>query len=421
MCGLVGMVGTLGYKHKRAMAELLYLSALRGRDSTGLTTVDRRRRYITRKSTVQAAEFIDFPVVGSMMSNDDQVWIGHTRARTTGEVSKANAHPFEVLDDDGDAVLIGAHNGTLNNKYEIERNLDNKFDTDSEALFNLLVAAPNFKEAIGKLEGAWSLTFWDPTADKMNFIRNKERPLIYAYTKDRKALVWASEAWMILAACRRNDIELETNDKGLSCYSTLADHLYSLEIPQKAGVDLPDLVREEGYVGQVPRFRQGVYNHWWNDEADDGVSYSVNRTREEQEAAKKRAEKAEADFKEDEKKIVHIGMPAEHRRGFEGRPIPIKEFEKIKNDGCAWCGDEFENVWAFIEDKAMVCGRCLSDGHPKGDCLRQGKDADDPPFDLGPEPDVKDTLAACDRYCEHSDVSEEHKRLIEQSVKKAVG
>lgn len=231
MCGLVGMVGTLAWKHKKAMAELLFLDTLRGRDSTGLAAVARNREVTLRKMTVPGCEFIEYPAVEKMMKHDDQLWIGHNRFKTTGDVSKANAHPFQVLDNEGDIILVGAHNGTLENKSEIERQLGQKFDTDSEGLFNLLTEAPNFKAAINKLRGAWSLVFWDPTTDTVNFCRNKERPLVFAFTKDRKVMVWASEAWMILAACRRNDIELETNDKGQTCWSTLSDYLYTLEIP----------------------------------------------------------------------------------------------------------------------------------------------------------------------------------------------
>lgn len=400
MCGLVGMVGTLEWKHKKAMAELLYLDTLRGRDSTGLAAVKRDRSVITRKMTVPGYEFIEYPAVGQMMAHNDQLWIGHNRFKTTGEINKANAHPFEILDDEGDIILIGAHNGTLHNKYEIERIVEKKFDTDSEGLFHLLTHAATFKDAISRLDGAWSLVFWDPTADSINFCRNKERPLVFAFTKDRKVMVWASEAWMILAACRRNDVELETNDKGLSCYSTSPDCLYTMEIPQARDQRLPDLKREEGYTGQVSRFRSHQ-QHWWGEE-DDGVRYGTTGKSvqsEEQEATKKRAEEAEAAEREDEKKIITLGLPPGTRRGYDGQHITQEEFDKIKEAGCGWCGDPIERIWGFIEEKVMVCKNCLQDTHPKdGDRVRS--DNDDPPFDLNPK----------------SENSEEHKRLVAASV-----
>jgi predicted glutamine amidotransferase len=421
MCGLVGMVGTLEYKHKKAMLELLYLDTLRGFDSTGLATVNRKREYQLRKMAIPGCDFVQNDSVVKMMSWQDQLWIGHNRFKTTGDVSKANAHPFVVEDKEGNALLIGAHNGTLDNKFEIERNLGKKYDTDSEGLFNLLMEAPSFKDAISKLRGAWSLVFWDPTTDRINFCRNKERPLVYAYSKDRKVMVWASEAWMILAACRRNDVELETNDKGLSCYSTVPDYLYSMEIPQVVNRELPELEREGGYAGQARTF-QGQWNNWWDGEKeDDNVRYLPrNQQSEEQEAAKKRAQEAEDAFKEDEKKILTLGLPPGTRRGYEGQPITDKEFENIKSRGCAWCDDPIEKVWAFIEDKAMVCNNCLNDSHPKGDCVRPD-DLDDPPFDLEEEP--RDTLKKLGRAKSHSKDSPEYKRLIEAAVTgaKAVG
>lgn len=417
MCGLIGMVGTLEHKHKQVMKDLFFLNTLRGKDSTGLTVVDRKRGVLTRKMTCPGYEFIDYPVVERAMCTNDQLWMGHGRYKTTGDVSRANAHPFEVCDDKGAIYLVGTHNGTLNNKYEIERMLkDEKFDTDSEALFNWLVEAPNYKEAIKPLRGAWSLVWWDALEDTLYFCRNKERPMSIAFSKDRKVMMWASEAWMLINACRRNGVELMQNDKGISCFFTLTDHLYSLKIPQPRDQVLPELIKEGGYTGAPVGNFQGQgwqkWSHWWDSEDDPNFgigdpSFKSEGKREGASAIEKGTQKGKAD----EKANVIIGFPKSAYKGFKGTPVENKKRKKLLEEGCCWCKSKQpipqDNVIAFVDENHIVCSRCMRDAHPKGDCVRQREDDldDDLPFELGPK--IKD--------------SPEYSSLIAASVKKTVG
>lgn len=383
MCGLVGMAGFLDHDLKNAMKDLLFLDSLRGRDSTGLTAVNREREVLTRKFTVPGYEFIEYPVVDKAMTYGDQLWLGHNRFRTFGAINKANAHPFEVLDDEGNVLLVGAHNGSLDNKFEIESRLGgDKFETDSETLFNWFCTANNYKEAIGLLRGAWSLVWWDATANTLHLCRNDQRPMSFAYTKDRKAIVWASEPWMIINACRRNKVDLETNDKGHSCFATLPDYLYTIEIPQERNAALPELHREGGYKGAPPRGRYsytGGYGHdqWWD--------YEHEKVEEE---AKQAAEKTAANGKKDEpspSNVVHIGTPPV--RGYNGENLSRKELAALMDKGCGWCGDKFgtNDRYAFLEEGVLCCHKCVYDTHPDGDRVRQEEDDpfdDDLPFNL---------------------------------------
>lgn len=411
MCGLVGAAGTLDYKHKRVMLDLLFLDSLRGRDSTGLAVVKRNREIMIRKQTVPGYEFIEIPAVYKMMENNDCLWMGHNRLKTQGEVSRANAHPFEVLDEEGDVLLVGAHNGTLNNKYEIERQIEEKFETDSEGIFNLLTKAPNFKEAIGLLRGAWSLTWWDATTDTLHFCRNKERPLVYAYTKDRKVIFWASEGWMIVNAARRNNVELETNEKGLACYATLPDSLYSLEIHEEKDKVLDGFTRTGGYSGAQSGWfqpKQWGQNWWDEDDEDDNVRYLPSaKDKEKSEESKKREEEARKAEETDAKKIITLGTPNDPlytKRGFKGEVITEAQLKEITDAGCAWCGEKFKDgqKFAWIEEKAVVCHHCMYDTHPKLARLVHPDDEENPA----------------------QEGSVEHERLLAASVasaKKAVG
>lgn len=371
MCGLIGMVGYLDLKHKNAMKELFFLNTLRGKDSTGLAAVKRDRSIMTRKMTVPGYDFIEYPQVNNMMEFADQLWLGHGRLKTMGAATKLNAHPFEIFDENQDVLLVGAHNGTLSNKFEIERELKDRWDTDSEGIFNLL-SLTDTKEAIGMLKGAWSLTWWDAPNDKLHFCRNKERPLVYAYSKDKKVLVWASEAWMIINACRRNGVELFQNDKGMSCYATLPDTLYTLEIPQGRDVVLPELLKEGGYSGAPektfqPRTQAGP--NWWYGQFENDFDEPWDDTERFVAASKKETEggtKETTQVSAKESNVVTIGFPPE-KRGYKGEIISKVEFDKVLKAGCVWCKGPIKKTYAFIEEKAMICGHCLCDTHDKAD------------------------------------------------------
>jgi predicted glutamine amidotransferase len=395
MCGLVGMAGFLEHNHKKAMMDLFFLNTLRGKDSTGLSAVARDRGILTRKMTVPGYEFIEYPVVERAMKFADQLWLGHGRYKTHGDVSRQNAHPFEVLDDEGDVLLIGAHNGTLNNKYEIERLLGgDKYETDSEALFNWLVEADDYKKAIAELRGAWSLVWWDPTTNTVNFCRNNERPMTYAFTKDKKVMIWASEAWMIINACRRNNVELLQNDKGLSCYSTNVDTLYTLDIPQERNKELPELRREVGYAGAPARTfcseANRRWNSWWDSENWD--PNDPNNPNSEQEREKKPTQGTQKTTtvaaKNGGAEVITLGRPSV-LKGYNGESITAEELKKIVDAGCGWCGDPMEDrLFGFLNEESVVCSRCMRDAHPKGECLRREEDDDlddDLPFELSPK------------------------------------
>lgn len=392
MCGLVGFAGMLEHKHRNAMKELLFLNTLRGKDSTGLTSVSRDKLVLTRKMTVPGYEFIEHPTVDRIMKHGDQLWLGHGRYKTHGDISRANAHPFEVLTDEGEVLLVGTHNGTLVNKAQVEGKANlGKFETDSEALFNWLTVAPDYKKAIAELRGAWSLVWWDPTTNCLHFCRNDERPLVYAYTKDRKALVWASEAWMIINACRRNGVELDKSDKGTVCLMTNVDTLYTLEIPQERDRVLPDLVKTGGFSGQPKNVFQGGHKRW----------NSFWETEYEETEKKAAAEKKEgtADSTETGSNVVTLGYPPNYR-GYGGQPISKEDFEKIQDGGCGWCHGDVDNLkaFAFLDEQTLVCHKCLRDLHPK--------ETDDDDYDADLDDDIPFILAS-----PKSEDSPEAKRL----------
>lgn len=194
MCGLVGVAGQISAKEEKIFKQLLILDSLRGEDSTGVASVDWNGNVDVAKTVGDPFQLFDTSAFALMMRYSLRVLIGHNRFATTGKVTRKNAHPFEMN------TLVGVHNGTLQNKWELTDG--SKFDVDSEALFHN-IELHGLEKAIEKTKGAWALVWWDKDKQRLNFLRNKERPLHYMYSEDRKVIFWASEAWMLTAVINR--------------------------------------------------------------------------------------------------------------------------------------------------------------------------------------------------------------------------
>jgi predicted glutamine amidotransferase len=249
MCGLVGVMSSnMLPKHKGVLHDLLYLDTFRGKDSTGVAAIRSNADTHILKSTVPGYEFVEGPKLDQHLRLTDFLWLGHNRYGTVGRNCKTNAHPFEILDEDGACLLVGAHNGTLKNKHVLTDSA--KFGTDSEALYNE-IALTSVEEAIAKVEGAWALTYYDHIAEEFRVVRNKERPLFYAWSEDKKTLFWASEVWMLRIATQRADVKLFED----AVHSFAEDTLYRFPAPEKMNDEIVCVERKGGLVGkQAPAF-----------------------------------------------------------------------------------------------------------------------------------------------------------------------
>jgi predicted glutamine amidotransferase/ribosome modulation factor len=192
MCGLVGVAGDLTARDKDIFRDLLYVGALRGFHSTGAAFVDGRRKQFTlvRKTgspmqVIPTKEFTD-----ANRNWATSVCIGHNRFATIGAHTPENAHPFEFSN------IVGAHNGTLEPRARKILVDNEKFGTDSEALYHNLNEFET-DEVMADMSGAWALTWYDRRDNTINFLRNKERPLHYCFNKLGDVIYWASESMML--------------------------------------------------------------------------------------------------------------------------------------------------------------------------------------------------------------------------------
>jgi len=139
-CGIVGVVGTddaSGF-----LLEGLTILRNRGYDSAGMASIPSDgsslclTKYASREST---SDSIDLLRANSIRHIGHHIGVAHTRWATHGGKTDENAHPHT---DYKNRVAI-VHNGTINNSYELKKELQShgiafKSETDTEVIAHLI-------------------------------------------------------------------------------------------------------------------------------------------------------------------------------------------------------------------------------------------------------------------------------------------
>ena len=183
--------------------DSLYADALRGHDSTGVFSVNQNGKDVDiYKRAVSAYDYMGmrrYDSFSNKFSNAPFV-VGHNRKATRGGITNESAHPFS------DKNIVMVHNGTLRNHRSFPQG--NSYDVDSEALCHAM-AELGAKEAFEKAEGAFAVVWYDTETERLRMVRNKERPLHYAYCANHDSVLLASEPAMIMWIAFRNKIQID--------------------------------------------------------------------------------------------------------------------------------------------------------------------------------------------------------------------
>lgn len=168
MCGLIGYSGNDNYNVQNIKTLILWNSALRGEDSTGIYSPNNG----LKKWLEKGHELI---VSNNFDLIEDNFLIGHVRAKTVGANSIDNSHPFSR----GNYML--AHNGTLKNYYSLETKYELKgnYQVDSDILCGAISKSKSFTP-LSEIDGPAAVLIQDITNSNVLYaFRNSERPLFY--------------------------------------------------------------------------------------------------------------------------------------------------------------------------------------------------------------------------------------------------
>lgn len=352
MCGIVGVAGKLEIKDEALMRRLLLFDFFRGPDSTGLAA-------ITNSGEVKIAKLPSHPIdlfdssrfKAALSGSNSKVFIGHNRAATRGIINHRNTHPFQY------EHIVGVHNGTLDYlpTDDLEAALGEKYPVDSEALI-AGIARFGIEETIKMLTGAWSLVWYNTSDGTLNFLRNDDRPMWYAYSAEFDKIFWASEHEIIDSAIR-SGVGYKMHEEGKEKYryfATEPDIWYSFDVNVlKAGGKArpkPKAKEVKGKVKVVPP----MYSAASSSTGGSGAHDPFQRTG-------TGGNNGSGGSTQARKPIHLIG---DHSNPMGGA-ITRQKYDDIVRYGCGWC--EGEMLWGdtgitiFERDEVGMCTACSGD------------------------------------------------------------
>lgn len=219
MCGIHFVVNsnTTATKIPNFLSDSFLANQVRGVDSSGIFQL--KTKFLKGRNTIDSdiykeadngSNFLMMKKAQDMLRDSSyaKATVCHVRAATEGKINDENAHPFRVERPDG-TFITGVHNGTLD--WWKHRKDAKGFDVDSLWLYHQI--AQHGTDAFKAIEGAYALVWFDSAEpDVLNVARNSRRPLHWAWTKDKKTMIAASELGMLGWIADRNNIDLHVED-----------------------------------------------------------------------------------------------------------------------------------------------------------------------------------------------------------------
>ena len=242
MCGIAGVIqyesDVSREIRQRAIrilfSEIMLKTEPRGKDATGLYQVHADGDWLMTKKGQKVSDWIltdrsdskneDAIVYGEITDSwlehpmEMRTVVGHCRAATVGSKGKDNNdnHPF-AIQLDGQNVILGIHNGTLNNHEEIFAKLPDFLPrhgaVDSESLFHFLyhltdkgtkpVDGDMLKYMGERVEGAAAVIMVNTRFPNQVVTFRKERPMEYYMIAPLNILVIASEKPFVESALEK--------------------------------------------------------------------------------------------------------------------------------------------------------------------------------------------------------------------------
>ena len=204
-CGIVGVVGqpdASGF-----LLEGLTILRNRGYDSAGIATVGGSgnevsiTKYASREST---SDSIDLVRANSSKHAGHTVGIAHTRWATHGGKTDTNAHPHS---DYKDRIAL-VHNGTINNSYELKKELQQlgisfKSETDTEVIAQLvgkyldkgMDTKDALSHALANCDGSWGIALVNKNNPREILVACNGSPMVIGLGQGRTFIASETSAF----------------------------------------------------------------------------------------------------------------------------------------------------------------------------------------------------------------------------------
>jgi glutamine phosphoribosylpyrophosphate amidotransferase len=208
----------------RALDDLMWISALRGNDATGLLSLNHNSNNDANLYKINGDVFYwrtmvneKKKIVDKLYNPWNTVFIGHNRFATQGSLGNDGSQPFRY------PSVLGVHNGGIDwGKDGIEG-----YSSDSDRFYYELDKNKGSIEDTLKLinnkKDALALVWYDVKKRTLNFYRNEKRDLFFAVSKKADVMFWASESGMLDLALSRQRPAIDYD-----CYWFSADTHYSV-------------------------------------------------------------------------------------------------------------------------------------------------------------------------------------------------
>lgn len=184
MCGIIGVINTKEENKeiaKKIFKSVVIANEVRGKDSTGVLAIDRERNEFSLfKDTIPASKFMNRK---KFRQSEGDIWIGHTRFATTGEVNIRNAHPLQRRE------VFLVHNGVISNHIDIGKSLNFEHEVDSEIL--IPIVEDKDWDLLQDIKGSANFIAWNRKESEL-YIERHDNPLHCLTLKELGIIIFSS-------------------------------------------------------------------------------------------------------------------------------------------------------------------------------------------------------------------------------------
>lgn len=205
MCGIAGgMSSTLNTGELNKIKGLMMMSCFRGMFGSGsMVVVPEKKvlRILTHKTELCAAELTCDEDFLFAINKSPKIVVSHARAPTKGNNELENVHPHRSKH------ITGVHNGTM---HRVMDKVVGTEESDSAAVF-AAIAEHGVSEFIKESRGAYSLVWLDAKEGSLNFLRNDQRPMVFAsagWQDNVQTMYWSSELGQLHYVLQREGSKL---------------------------------------------------------------------------------------------------------------------------------------------------------------------------------------------------------------------